>query len=648
MAAPSERSGSLVESKTGFDPRIAAFHGLVALMLVVLGGGLAYQQIIKGSIHHEQERQQNERRVITPGPRGNILDREGRRLVENRSRFAVVLYLDELRPDFRKEYARIRANYREAGDQDLPTSSQIERLAHVSVVKRYMDQVNEITGRTAGVDAGALQRHLERQLLLPYTLVDDLKPEEFAKLIERLPVNSPLQVYTSNTRYYPYGEAAAHVLGYVGVNENEDDEEFPGEGLTTLKMKGSVGRDGLEKQFDSTLQGEAGYTILRVDPAGYKVNPPIEHKLPVQGRSLTTSIDIDLQQAAEDAIGDQTGAAVAMDVRTGEVLVMASKPAYDLNAFSPHLSTAAAADIEDRKAWTNNALNGVYPPGSTFKIVVATAALLSGTITPEETPADCEGYMMIGNRRFGCDNGLGHHGRLMLPEAITESCDIYFWTVGLRTSAEVIALQAKKFRLDRPTGIELPGETHRMLIPDPIWKRQKRAESWSLGDTANMSIGQGDVQVTPIGMACFAASLARGELWTRPTLLHDPKRLPQHTEPIGLTEHQRSAILKGMEGCTSSPEGTAHVLTSLATLRVPGVRIAGKTGTAQIMRPSGRIDEAWFICFAPLEDPEIAVAVAVDGNVPGENFAGGIYSVPIASAILKKYFEKRHAGVAVR
>ena len=335
MAAPTERSGSLVESKAGFDPRILAFHGLVALMLLVLGCGLVYQQIIKGSIHHEQERQQNERRVIVPGPRGNILDREGRRLVENRSRFAVVLYLDELRPDFRKAYVAIRAAYKAAGDQDLPTSSQIERLAHVSVVQRYMDQVNGITGRTGGVDAGALQRHLERQLLLPYTLVDDLKPEEFAKLIERLPVNSPLQVYTSNTRSYPYGDAAAHVLGYVGVNENEDDEEFPGEGLTTLKMKGTIGRDGLEKEFDSTLQGEAGYTILRVDPAGYKVNPPIEHKLPVQGRTITTSLDIDLQQAAEDAIGDQTGAAVAIDVRTGEVLAMASRPSYDLNVFSP-------------------------------------------------------------------------------------------------------------------------------------------------------------------------------------------------------------------------------------------------------------------------------------------------------------------------
>jgi penicillin-binding protein 2 len=384
MAAPSERSGSLVESKTGFDPRLVAFHGLVALMLLVLGGGLAYQQIIKGSIHHEQERQQNERRVIVPGPRGNILDREGRKLVENRSRFAVVLYLDELRPDFRKAYVTIRAAYKAAGDQDLPTSSQIERLAHVSVVEQYMDQVNGITGRTGSVDAAALQHHLERQLLLPYTLVDDLKPEEFAKLIERLPVNSPLQVYTSNTRSYPYGDAAAHVLGYVGVNESEDDEDFPGEGLTTLKMKGTVGRDGLEKEFDSTLQGEAGYTILRVDPAGYKVNPPIEHKLPVQGRTLSTSLDIDLEQVAEDAIGDETGTAVAMDVRTGEVLAMASRPSYDLNVFSPRLTVAAAADIEARKAWPDNALNGVYSPGSTFKICVSTAALLSGAITPED------------------------------------------------------------------------------------------------------------------------------------------------------------------------------------------------------------------------------------------------------------------------
>jgi penicillin-binding protein 2 len=649
MAAPSKRSGSLVESKTGFDPRIIAFHGLIVLLLAVLAGGLAYQQLIKGALHFEQERQQNERRIIVPGPRGNIFDRNGQKLVGNRSRFAVVLYLDELRPEFRNEFIRIRNNYRLAGDQDLPTSSQLDRLAHVSVVKRYMDQVNGYLGRTTDVDSAGLQRHLERQLLLPYTLVDDLKPEEFALLIEHLPVNSPLQVYTSYTRDYPYGEAAAHVLGYVGANEGEDDEDFPGEGLTTLKMKGSVGRDGIEKQFDSTLQGEAGYTILRVDPSGYKVNPPIERRPPVQGRSVTTSLDVDLQRAAEDAIGDETGAAVALDVRTGEVLMMASKPSYDLNVFSPRLSNAAAADIEERRAWPNNALNGVYPPGSTFKIVVSTAALLSGIITPEDTPADCEGSMMIGNRRFSCDNGLGHHGLLTLPDAISESCDIYFWTVGLRTGAEAIAAQARRFHLDRPTGIELPGETHRMLIPDAAWKRRKRDEAWTLGDTANMSIGQGDVQVTPLELACFAASLARGELWTRPTLLHDPNRPAQHTEPIGLSAAQREAILSGMEGATRDTptvRGTAYILTTVPLLKVPGVRIAGKTGTAQIVRPQGRVDEAWFICFAPIENPRIAVAVAVDGTVAGESTAGGIVAVPIASAILKAYFAKQRAGVA--
>ena len=164
--------------------------------------------------------------------------------------------------------------------------------------------------------------------------------------------------------------------------------------------------------------------------------------------------------------------------------------------------------------------------------------------------------MMVGNRRFTCGNGLEQHGRLALSDAISESCDIYFYTVGLKTSAEVIAAEARRFRLDRPTGIDLPGETRRMLIPDPQWKKRARDENWTPGDTANMAIGQGDVQMTPLVMACFAASFARGELWTVPTLLHDPGRPAQHTEPIGLSPYQRAAILKGMEGATMG-EGTA-------------------------------------------------------------------------------------------
>jgi penicillin-binding protein 2 len=276
---------------------------------------------------------------------------------------------------------------------------------------------------------------------------------------------------------------------------------------------------------------------------------------------------------------------------------------------------------------------------------VATAALTSGAITPEDTPADCEGVMMIGNRRFTCDNGHAAHGKLTLPDAITVSCDIYFYTVGLKTSVDVIAAEARRFHLDRPTGIDLPGETHRMLIPDPAWKKRARDESWTPGDTANISIGQGDVQVTPLVMACFAASFARDEVWTRPTLIHDPSHPVQHTERTGLSASQRAAILKGMEGAGTDPEGTARAI-STDELRVPGVRIACKTGTAQIKRPQGEVDEAWFICFAPLENPQIAVAVAIEGDKPGETFAGGLYAVPVASAILKKYFAPKPAAGA--
>jgi penicillin-binding protein 2 len=324
---------------------------------------------------------------------------------------------------------------------------------------------------------------------------------------------------------------------------------------------------------------------------------------------------------------------------------MASKPDYDLNVFSPHLSVAAEADIEGRKAWSNIALNGVYSPGSTFKLVVATAALTSGAITPEDTPADCEGAMMIGNRRFTCDNGHAAHGRLILADAITESCDIYFYTVGLKTSVDVIAAEARRFHLDRPTGVDLPGETHRMLIPDPAWKKRARDESWTPGDTANISIGQGDVEVTPLVMACFAASFARDEVWTQPTLIHDARRPAQHSERTGLSASQRAAILKGMEGAGTSEEGTARAISTEA-LRVPGVRIACKTGTAQIKRPQGEVDEAWFICFAPLENPQIAIAVAIEGDKPGETFGGGTYAVPVASAILKKYFAPKAAAAA--
>ena len=637
----------LIETHSARNPRLLLFFGIVTVLLLTLIGGLAYQQLFKTVFYNERERQQNQRRVVVPGPRGNIYDRNGAVLVENRPRFSVVLDLAQLRGEFRNEYKKVSDNYRQQFSKDeRPTSDQISQIARAAVAQRYLDKVNTILGRSETVRSAELKRHIDQKLLLPYVLLDDLAPKEYARLIEELPVTSPLQVYLSTTRYYPFGSAAAHTLGYVSINDDPEVEDFPGEGLPTVKMKGNIGKTGLEKLYEDQLQGETGGAIYRVDPAGYKVDLPIEEIPARQGHNITTSLDIDLQLAAESALTDpveRTGAAVAIDVRTGEILAITSKPDYDLNSFVPHLSHEEAAKIADDGAWFNQAIAGAYPPGATCKILTSIAAMHSGKVAPDQPIIDCEGVTMVGNKRFYCENGDGHHGNILLPEAIAQSCDIFFYQAGLLTTVEGLAAEARRFHLGQRTGIEIPGETGRMVIPDPEWKEKNQKERWYPGDTANMSIGQGYVLVTPLEMACFAASVARNQLFTKPTILHDPNAPTQHAPSIGLTSAQRAALLEGMEGCTT--HGTAKFLTQMANLRVPGVRIAGKTGTAQkrVTRDgkTGNINYAWFICFAPIENPEIAVAVVVEGENIGENFGGGTYALPVASAVLKKYFEKK-------
>ncbi len=642
----------LIERRTHKNPRLLVFYGVVLGIVGVLTTGLGYRQLFKSGVYSERERLQNLRRVVSPGPRGNIYDREDRILVGNRPRFSVVLDLAELRGEFRASYRQISRNYAGLPAGEKPNPGEMEQIARASVAQRYLDQVNAILHRTEQIRPADLSRHVNQTLLLPYVLMDDLAPEEYAKLIERLPVNSPLQVYTSSTRSYPYKTAAAHMLGYVSVNTDPEVEDFPGEDLLTFKMKGNTGKTGLEKLYDDQLQGESGGAIYQVDPAGYKVAVPVEKRLPVQGKNIHTSLDIDLQLAAEEKMKnsdgeDRIGAAVALDVHTGEVLVLSSKPDYDLNAFVPRLTHDEANKISEDGAWFDQSIAGAYPPGSTFKILTSIAALRNGRVTPDQPIIDCDGITMVGNKRFYCENGEGHHHDIHLAEAIARSCDIYFYEAGRLTTAETVAAEAKRFHLDQRTGIELPGETSRMVIPDPAWKEKTQKERWFPGDTANMSIGQGYVLVSPLDMACFAASVARDELYTKPTILHDPHAPTQHAPPIGLTPSQRAALLEGMEGCTTY--GTAKFL-ALPKMKIPGVRIAGKTGTAQkrVVKDGkvGTINCAWFICFAPLEKPEIAIAVMIEGENLGENFGGGTYAMPVAQAILQKYFEKQRAALA--
>ena len=640
MSAPHshERPGTLIESHLGYDPRLWVFYGLAAVLLCTLGGGLFYQQLMRTDLHREKETVQSQRRIVVPGPRGNLYDRDGRLLVGNRPRFAVTLHLDALRADFRREFLRIRRNYREADDQNIPSAAELERIARVSVIKGHLTTINRILGTQYTVNSDTLERHYRQQRIIPYLLLEDIPPTDCAKLLEQLPVTSPLQLYTSSLRDYPHRTLAAHTLGYVASDEDGVvDETLPGSELRTFKIRGTVGRQGLEAALDARLQGQSGGAIYRVDPAGYRLQPPLEQRRPVQGADVVTSLDLDLQLAAERTMTEigLAGAAVALDIATGEVLVLASKPDYDLNTFTPRLSAAANADIQTRGAWINRATQGLYPPGSTFKILTSIAGLRAGQISPDSS-VECTGNYQVGSRVFVCNNHRDR-GTITFPMALEKSCNTFFYEYGLKTGIDALAVEARRFGLDRPTGIQLPYEATRMFIPDPSWKLARRDEKWFPGDTANVSIGQGDLALTPLQMACFIASLARGETLTPPTLLHDPARTRLHTQEIGLPPAGRAALLAGMEAVTET--GTGRILQT-PSYRVPGLRIAGKTGTAQKRTPEGTLNFAWFIGFAPAENPKIAIAIMMEGDTPGEETGGGRYAAPVAGAIFKAWAAK--------
>jgi penicillin-binding protein 2 len=309
------------------------------------------------------------------------------------------------------------------------------------------------------------------------------------------------------------------------------------------------------------------------------------------------------------------------------------------------MTTEKYKEIQDKSAEVNLAVNGTFPPGSTFKILTTIAGLRRGVLDPERPIAFCDGQIMVGNKPYKCDVGHGHHGNVLLRDAIAQSCDVYYYKAGEIMTPEVLGAEGRRFHLNQPTGIELPYEVKRTIIPDPEWKLREEGARWVPGDTANAAIGQGYVLVTPLQMACFTASVARGQVFTKPTLLHDPLRPPQQNEPIGLTPMQRIALIDGMEGAIS--RGTGKIL-SAPQYRIPGIRLGGKTGTAQkrITKngKTGNINLAWFICFAPIEKPEIAVAVMIEGDTIGEDFYGGQNAGPVVSEILKKYFAKKAAA----
>lgn len=638
---------SQVDVHRGENPRILFFFWIVMVASMVLLIGLGWRQLIASRKYQEIEKQQTERRIFNPGPRGDIYDRKGNLLVGNRAHYSAVVYLDDLRPEFRREYATIIRAERERLQElyestpkaerpeqpPLPDYNELQWKARQNVIQAYVDTINRMTGRDDTLAMNKIIRHFNEQLLLPLPLVEDLSPDQYARLVEQVPVDSPVKVHTGTARYYPYETAAAHTLGYV-QNVTPDPSEFPDDGIKTFTFKKKVGKTGLERSFDDLLSGTSGTELWRVDPLGFQ-DTRLEMIPPIQGADLITSIDIDLQLAAETALGDRKGAAVAIDVKTGEVLIIASHPSFDLNDLSPFIPRKTFKDINERGAWLNRAVQLSYPPGSTFKLLTTIAGMGAGLIGPE-TRHDCQGVYRIGNRIFRCHARYGH-GEVDTAAAIEGSCNVYYYAEGLRMGIDVLSAEAERFGLNQKTGIELPFETSRIVVPTKSWKREEVGAGWVPGDTANTAIGQGFLLVTPLQMASFMASLARGETRTQPTLLalsaNEAKAVDHGGEAIGLRQENWLSLWEGMDRVVG-PDGTGRLV------QIDELRIAGKTGTADFRAHGQEVNLAWFIGCAPVEDPQIAVAVMVEGSSSADSYHGGSTAGPVAKDIFLEFIEQ--------
>ncbi|WPJ94421.1 penicillin-binding protein 2 [Coraliomargarita algicola] len=631
----------------GENPRILFFFWIVMAAGITLLVGLGWRQLIAYQKYEEIERRQTERRIFKPGPRGDIYDRKGNLLVGNRPQYSAVVYLDDLRREFRSEYSQIiraeREKLRQAYEQTpeseredsqlTPNYNDLQWIARQNVIQRYIDQINRITGRDDSLSMRKIIRHFNEQLLLPLPLVEDLNADQYARLIEQVPVKSAIQIHTDTARYYPYGVAAAHTLGYV-QNVNPDPDEIPDDGIKTFTFKTKRGKTGLERHFNDLLSGETGTEIWRVDPLGFQ-DSMLEMKTPKQGQDLITSIDIDLQLAAETALGERTGAAVALDIHSGEVLAIASHPSYDLNDLSPFIPRNTFDEINERGAWLNRAVQLSYPPGSTFKLITSIAGMRHGSMTPE-TEHDCQGLYRLGNRIFRCNARYGH-GIVDLAASIEASCNVFYYAEGLEMGIDVLSAEAKRFGLDQKTGIQIPFETSRLVVPSKEWKREQIGSGWVPGDTANTAIGQGFLLVTPLQMATVIASIARNETRTQPTLRaltnEEVQRVEHGGEAIGLTQKQHDALWEGMERVVGQ-DGTGRLV------QIDGLRIAGKTGTADFRAHGKGVNLAWFVGFAPVENPQIAVAVMVEGTNASERYHGGSTAGPVAKDILLEFIEQ--------
>jgi penicillin-binding protein 2 len=594
----------------------------VLIVFLILFLRLVYLQIIKGEEYRRLSETNCVRLKSIKPSRGLIFDRHGELLVDNRPAFDLVIVLED------------------AGS--VPdTISLLSSL----IDEPYVDLMDQI------------QKTKDSAVYKPISLIKDISRDQLA-VVEAHKFDLPgIYVETEHTRHYIHPETASHLLGYLGeVNKKElESGLFP-----HVRAGDQIGRYGVEKSFEIHLQGRRGGRQVEVDANG-RVVQVLKTVDPVPGHNLHLTLDLPLQKLAEDLLKDQDGAVVALDPANGDVLVMASHPGFNQNDFIGGISSRNWQALMENpgRPMINKAIQAEYPPASTYKILTAIAGLEENLIDGHTTTF-CPGFYSFRGRRYHCWRKHGH-GRLNVVEALAQSCDVFFYLAGEKIGVDALAQYARGCGLGRPTGINLDHE-RQGLIPTAAWKRERFGEAWFPGETLSISIGQGFNLVTPLQMAVFTAAVANGGTLFRPRLVTTIKDVqgnvvaemdPEIIGGIPAGKKTLELVKKGMIEVVQGDRGTAR------SIRIKQIEMAGKTGTAQVFsRKTGEKfnnenqvrtlqDHAWFVCYAPAQNPVIAVSVIIEHGEHGSSAAA-----PVAGTLVKKYLglmepEQQEPGQAV-
>jgi penicillin-binding protein 2 len=598
---PDKLDPSVLHDDTSFaSGKIAFFQYLSVGVFLFLIAGFWKLQVQNNEVYSEAADRNRIKATPIPASRGKIFDREGRTIVDNHSSFSVYLSRENLK------------------DEHLPAIAAGLNL-----------DFDELTAR--------LRRVRSRPKYQAIVIKDELTPAEIAFVESHHdPDTFPeLELVHVQDRLYPRDNLLSHVIGYVGeVTEAELDlADF-----AKYNQGDVIGKAGIERQYNEILMGVDGQRQVVVDNKGNE-REVIGYKEADPGRSLQLTIDLEMQIVAEMAMEGRRGSVVAMDPRNGEVLAMVSRPAFDPNKFAGRIRRKDWDEIMNNpeKPMLNRAIQSNLAPGSTFKPLVALAALENGVID-ENTTFHCPGGMSFYGHYHSCHNKRGH-GTVNPHRALAVSCDVFFYNVGNRLGIDRLAKLGEAAGLGKETGIDLPFE-YRGILPSPKWKARTLRQQWFPGDTISVAIGQGYLAITPLQLAVMTGGIAAGGVWQRPHLVKDPNRIEPRKADVNLENVNR--VIYGMYGVVNQG-GTGGVA------RLPGVEVCGKTGTAQLasndlMKSSARLalelkDNAWFVAFAPRINPEVVVAVLYEGGGHGDQAA------PIARDVMKAYFDKKNRNV---